>query len=133
EADPDRLAISSVKADGRSVPFEAKDGRLYVHAPGAKSIDVAYDVAPTEEKNAHGLVRDPQSGRMWTMLWPYYAGSLIPSNSAPSDGSTTTIRVKTPAGFEAIASGNPRGDAFVSANETPVYANAIYLAPDFEH
>lgn len=135
EADPDRLSITGVRGDGRDVPFAMKDGRLEVDAPGAKVLDIRYDVKPTTTKGGHGLVRDPATGRMWTMLWPYYGGSLLPSNSAPSDGSTATLSVRAPAGYEAIASGQRAGDggSFSSAAETPVYANAIYLAPDFEH
>ena len=133
EADPDRLDVKKVLADGRAVPFETKDGRLVVKAPGAHVLDVSYDLTPTLVKNGHGLVSDPATGRMWTMTWPYYAGSLVPSNSAPSDGSTATITVKTPAGVEVLASGQRTGDSFTSAAEAPVYANAIYLAPDFVH
>src|SRR5258705_3916302 len=93
EVNPDRLAISRVLADGKPVPFEVRDGRLHVTAPGAMTIQVDYTVTPddTVDENSYGLIRDQYTGRMWTMTWPYNTGALFPSNSSPADGSTSSV------------------------------------------
>ncbi|MBL8957232.1 MAG: hypothetical protein JNK82_41040 [Myxococcaceae bacterium] len=135
EANPERLTVSRVLVEGKAVPFEQKDGRLFITAPGAKALQVEYTVKPddTVDPNAFGLIRDKYTGRMWTMTWPYNTGALFPSSSNPADGATASVVVKVAAGIEAVATGTktPKG-AFVSSAEAPSYAIAFYAAPDFE-
>lgn len=134
EANPERLKIASVKVDGKDVPFSTKDGRLHVTAPGAKSIDITYDVkAVGKGDNAYGLIKDKYTGRMWTMTWPYNTGSLFPSNSAPDDGVTTRVNVKVADGVTAIGTGSAQTDgSFATKAQAPAYAFAFYAAQDFQ-
>ncbi len=134
EANPDRLTVSRVLADGKSVPFEQKDGRLFVTAPGALTLQVDYKVKPddTVDENSYGLIRDKYTGRMWTMTWPYNTGALFPSNSHPADGATASVVVKVAAGMQAVGTGTQaKTGAFITAAEAPAYAIAFYAAPDF--
>ena len=134
EVDPERLKISSVKADGKGVPFELKDGRLHLNALGAKSIEVNYTVRPQDvasggAETAYGLIRDKHSGRMWTLTWPYNTGALFPSNSAPSDGATSKVTVKVGGGkADAVATGTQHGNSFSTEHEAPAYAIAVCAA-----
>ncbi len=136
EINPDRLDIESVSANGKRVPFEVKDGRLHVTAPGARTIDVAYTVKPAEAdgpaKEAYGLIRDKYTGRMWTLTWPYNTGALFPSNSAPSDGATAKVTVKVGAGVQTVGTGTHQADGSFKTNaQAPAYAVAFYTAKDF--
>ncbi|MBI3185038.1 MAG: hypothetical protein HYZ28_23100 [Myxococcales bacterium] len=134
EANPDRLAISKVMADGREVPFEHKDGRLHVDAPRARKLEFAYTVKPVDSgsREAYGLIRDKYSGRVWTLTWPYNTGALFPSNSAPSDGSTSRVTVRVGGDVKVVGTGNPAGNSFLSPAESPAYAIAFYAANDFQ-
>ena len=133
EANPDRLAIGRVLADGKSVPFEVKDGRLHVTASGATTLSVEYTVKPddTVSPNSYGLIRDKYNGRMWTMTWPDHTGSLFPSNSAPADGATSRVSVKVAKGFSAVGTGTAKNGGFETDKQVPAYANALYVAKDF--
>lgn len=134
EANPERLTVSRVLADGKRVPFEQRDGRLHVTAPGAKTLQVEYTVKPddTVDENSFGLIRDKYTGRMWTMTWPYNTGALFPSSSHPADGATASVVVKVAAGMQAVGTGaKSKNGAFISAAEAPAYAIAFYAAPDF--
>ncbi len=117
EIDPERLKITKTTGS-----FEVKNGRLYVDTR-AKTIAIEYEITATTEQAGYGLVRDPRSGRMWTMLWPDHAGALFPSNSSPADGATGRVKVNG-CGKEVVAT-NPE-------NEVPAYALAFYAADDFE-
>ncbi len=134
EANPDRLAISSVKVGGKDVPFTAIDGRVHVTAPGAKAIEINYTVKAVDKgDNAFGLIKDKYSGRMWTMTWPYNTGALFPSNSAPADGVTTRVTVKVGQGMEAVGTGTKATDgSFSTSSQAPAYAFAFYAAKDFQ-
>jgi aminopeptidase N len=136
EANPERLDIKSVSVNGKAVPFELKDGRLHVKAPGATKIDIGYTVKPADAngpaKEAYGLIRDKYSGRMWTLTWPYNTGALFPSNSAPSDGATAKVTVKVGTGTEAVGTGTKGADGgFKTQAQAPAYAVAFYTAKDF--
>ncbi|MFT3712954.1 MAG: M1 family aminopeptidase [Archangium sp.] len=134
EANPERLKIASVKVDGKDVPFTMKDGRLHVTAPGAKSLEITYDVkAVGKGDDAYGLIKDKYNGRMWTMTWPYNTGALFPSNSAPDDGVTTRVNVKVSPGVTAIGTGTAQTDgSFSTKADAPAYAFAFYAAKDFQ-
>ena len=134
EANPERLNISSVKVDGKDVPFSLKDGRLHVTAPGAKTLDITYGVkAVGKGDDAYGLIKDKYTGRMWTMTWPYNTGALFPSNSAPDDGVTTRVNVKVAGGVTAIGTGTAQADgSFKTDAQAPAYAFAFYAAKDFQ-
>lgn len=133
EADPERLTIDSVKAGGADVPFETKDGRLVIDAPGAKAIEIAYRVKTTADPAGYGLIRDAANDRFFTMTWPYRTGSLFPSNPDPSDGVLSKIRAKTCGGVTFIGSGHDDGSGvFASEAESPAYSIAGYAAKDFE-
>ncbi|MFO0595245.1 MAG: M1 family aminopeptidase [Myxococcaceae bacterium] len=134
EANPERLNVSSVKVDGKDVPFTMKDGRLHVTAPGAKELTVAYTVkAVGKGDDAYGLIKDKYSGRMWTMTWPYNTGALFPSNSNPSDGVTTRVAVKVGQGFDVVGTGTKQADGtFATKSDSPAYAFAFYAAKDFQ-
>lgn len=133
EADPERLTIDAVKADGRTVPFETVDGRLVIDAPGAKSVAVDYRVSTTSDAAGYGLIKDRANGRFFTMTWPYRTGSLFPSNPDPADGVTSRVSARTCGGRELVATGHKEGDAFVSKKPSPAYSIALYAMPDFEH
>ena len=134
EANPDRLAISSVKVGGKDVPFTIKAGRIHVTAPGARAIELNYTVKAVDKgDSAFGLIKDKYSGRMWTMTWPYNTGALFPSNSAPSDGVTTRVTVKVGQGMEAVGTGTKAPDGtFGTSSQAPAYAFAFYAAKDFQ-
>ena len=134
EASADRLSITSVKVGGKEVPFEHKDGRLVVDAPGAAALDVTYAVKPVESKTGDefGLVRDKYTGRMWTLTWPYNTGALFPSNSAPDDGVTAKVSVKVADGQEAVGPGAKSGQTFEINGAVPAYAISLYTAKKFE-
>jgi aminopeptidase N len=132
EANTSRLAISAVLADGKPARFELKDNRLHVFAPGARTLDVTYTVKPTDASDtAYGLIRDRDSGRMWTLTWPYNTGALFPSNSAPSDAVTSRVTVKVEGGTQVVAGGDLKDGAFVEKTAEPAYGIAFYLGKDF--
>lgn len=134
EAHPDRLAIARVRAGGKDVPFEVRDGRVHVNAPGATKLTLDYTVKPDDRRvtdESFGLLRDKYTGRMWTLTWPYNTGALFPSSSDPSDGSTSKVTVKVGKGMEALATGTAKGASFVTEAEAPAYAIALYTSPDF--
>ncbi len=133
EVNTDRLTISSVRADGKKVPYTLVDNRLHVTAPGAAALTIDYELKADEtvSANSFGLIHDKYANRMWTMTWPYNTGALFPSNSDPEDGATTRVVVKIAPGMTAVGSGTEEGGAFVTSHQTPAYANALYVAPDF--
>lgn len=141
EVDPERLSIGGVTVNGRAVPFEVKDGRLHVDAPGAKALDITYRVKPQDIRGnagadtAYGLIRDKYADRMWTLTWPYNTGALFPSNSHPSDGATAKVTLKVEAGHTALASGNPVAgtSTFEMKAQAPAYSVAVYSSPGFKH
>ncbi len=133
EADPDRLEILSVTADGRAARHSVADGRLTIEAPGARRLEIGYRVRATNERSGHGLVRDRRSGRIWTMTWPYFTGSLFPSNPDPSDGVRSSVEVVACDQRAVVATGRREGNVFTLDRETPPYAIAFYSAPEFEH
>lgn len=127
EANPDRLEIQEVRAHGTPVPFTMKDGRLTVRAPGARKLDIAYRVRPTDDTSGYGLVRDRHAGRMWTLTWPYNTGALFPSTSRPHDGATAKVTVRTTRGEQVVSAGKKQADgAFHLDREVPAYAIAFY-------
>lgn len=136
EVNPERLTISSVKAGGKEVSFSQKDGRLFVSCPKATTLEIAYSVRPADSKGpsaeAFGLIRNKYTGRMWTLTWPYNTGALFPSNSDPSDGSTSKVTVKVSSGVLTQATGTRRGSSFELSAEAPAYAIGLYAAKDFE-
>ena len=140
EVDPERLSIGAVTVNGKPVPFEVKDGRLHVDAPGAKALDITYRVKPQDihgnagADTAYGLIRDKYAGRMWTLTWPYNTGALFPSNSNPSDGATAKVTLKVEAGHTSYASGNPVGgtNSFEMKAQAPAYSIALYDSPGFK-
>ncbi len=126
EVDPDRLTIDEVRAAGKPVPFEARDGRLFVEADGVKELDVRYHVKPTDDVDGYGLIRDRYAGRMWTLTWPYNTGALFPSTSHPDDGATARVTVHVKAGERAVAAGAARADgSFHLDKPVPAYAIAF--------
>ena len=138
EVDTDRLTLKDVKVDGKKVPFTLKDGRVTVEAKGATAIEFNYTVKPQDVRGnaetAYGLIRDKYSGRMWTLTWPYNTGSLFPSNSAPSDGSTSRVTVKVNSETGAVATGTQKGktNTFITGAQAPAYAVAVYTSKDFQ-
>ncbi len=135
EAHDDRLTIAKVLVDGREVPFKTKDNRLFVEAPGAKTLDIQYSVKPVDkdDPNAYGLIKDKYSGRMWTLTWPYNTGALFPSNSHPADGVTSKVTVRIPPGEEVIGTGEGTTNTFVTKKEAPAYSVAFYTSNRFAH
>jgi aminopeptidase N len=137
EVDTERLDIKEVTAGGKKVPFTLKDGRISIEAKGATSLEFNYTVKPQDVRGnaetAYGLIRDKYAGRMWTLTWPYNTGSLFPSNSAPSDGSTAKVTVKVGAGQGAVATGTQVGaNVFATSADAPAYAAAVYVSHDFQ-
>jgi aminopeptidase N len=136
EVNESRLTLSKVQVGGKDVPFEVKEGRLYVTAPGAKAIDVSYTVKPADAQGpaseAYGLIKDKYTGRMWTLTWPYNTGALFPSNSNPVDGSTSKVTVKVGAGSQVVGTGTEAAGSFTTSAESPAYAIAVYAANNFQ-
>ena len=133
EADPERLTIDRVKADGAKVPFKVIDGRLVIDAPGAKTLAIEYRVSTTDDPAGYGLIKDKAHGRFFSMTWPYRTGSLFPSNPDPADGVTSTISARTCGGKTFVGSGHDEGNGlFASRTPSPAYSIALYVAPDFE-
>ncbi|MHB8874529.1 MAG: M1 family metallopeptidase [Myxococcaceae bacterium] len=135
EVNESRLTIGKVQADGKDVAFTVKNGRLAVEAPGAKKLDITYTVKPADAKGpaaeAFGLIKDKYTGRMWTLTWPYNTGALFPSNSNPSDGSTSKVTVKVESGTTVVGTGVEANGAFTTSAEAPAYAIAMYAANNF--
>ncbi|MBL9037467.1 MAG: hypothetical protein JNG84_03025 [Archangium sp.] len=133
EVNPDRLKIGAVKVNGRAVPFEVKNGRIHVKAPGAKAIEIQYTVKSVDAADdAFGLIRDKYTGRMWTLTWPYNTGALFPSNSAPADGATAKVTLQVANGFQGVSGGKAVGaNSYLTTGESPSYGVAFYTAKDF--
>ena len=132
EADPERLTIHDVRAGGKRVPFWTRDGRLYVEAGASKTLDVRYDVTPTDDVHGYGLIRDEHAGRIWTLTWPYSTGALFPSKSDPSDGATARVTVRVAGGHDVVGPGrsssssSSQAAAFRVREEVPAYALSFY-------
>ncbi|MBI5545678.1 MAG: hypothetical protein HY901_17460 [Deltaproteobacteria bacterium] len=133
EANASRLHIGQVLVDGKPAPFEVRDNRVHVFAPGAKRLDIGYTIKPTTPgDSSYGLIHDKYSGRMWTMTWPYNTGALFPSNSAPADGATSSVTVKVADGKQVVAGGDLENGAFQLKANSPAYGIAFYVDPSFE-
>jgi hypothetical protein len=107
-ADPDRLSIERVTADGGVVPFAIDRGRLIFRAPGARSIEIQHQVRPRfieqdgDAANATGLIVDRRHAhnvQVTSLLWPYASDQLFPSNADPRAVLTAKVEVSGPQGF----------------------------------
>ena len=136
EIDPDRIVVDEIRAGGKKVEFESRDGRLFVHgAEGKKTLDISYRVTPDHDVvDGYGLIRDRHSGRMWTMTWPYNTGALFPSNSRPHDGATARVTVhlkadakgKKASDVDVVSAGTRQSDgSHVIKKQVPAYAVAF--------
>ncbi len=112
------LHISSITVDGQPATFSHAQDQELVIVPHAVLRDdhdftttVTYDGVPPSifDHGDLGWVRLPGGG-MVALSQPLGLHAWVPSNDSPKDKATFDFTITVPAGFQAIANGEPRGN-----------------------
>jgi aminopeptidase N len=140
-----RLAVDSVRVNGRRVPFARTTDAIRIPLPAGSSKRFAVEVAYHGAVEDGLIIRTDSAGR-WTGFgdnWPNRARFWIPSVDHPSDKATVTWHVTAPAKRMVISNGvllerTTLADGRVrtswrESHPVPVYVIVIAAAPLVEY
>ncbi|MQL56237.1 M1 family metallopeptidase [Acidianus ambivalens] len=105
ELDSVGLNILSVKADGKDVPFEVKEGKLIVHSPVNDELEIHFKGRVSKDSilGIYSAPYDEGKYMITTQFEPIYARNFIPCFDRPDMKAVFKLFVKVPKGLKVIS------------------------------